>query len=202
MWWTYTQNEDPMLVTLFVADGNLGSLKEYEGLPIWEYAALTAGAKFRWFPLLRSIGLTIGDVKKKTNVEEAEDNIGFPVIDIAGWEPGEGQDGAYVRVLTTKSKYQGEWRTKVGKWLDWEEPDDDGGVGADEEGDEPEEPETPKRGRGPRTAPKATADEATPRSARRSAGRGAGSKAAPAGKKAASGRGRGRSAAAEDEPPF
>jgi hypothetical protein len=212
VWWTYTQKDDPMLVVLFIADGNKGKAAQYDGLPIWERAALTAGAKFKWFPLLSSIGLTIRDVKTKTFVGDAE-GIGDPIEKIGSWKPGEDEDGAYVNVLTAREKYNGEWSTKAGKFLEWTDPG--------EAADEPDEAEDPgdedagnadedyvseqddKPRRGGRRAKTAAAEPEEPAQAKGGRGRGGRAAASTAPSKAkATTRGRGRGAAKDEEPPF
>lgn len=140
MWWTYSQNDNPMLKILFVADGNTGDLEEYNGLPVWENAVLIPSVKFRWQPFLDTFGLTIRDVKTKLYVSADDDNQGAPIEKIGKWEPGE---DARCRIVTKRERYQGEWNTKVSKWLDDEEA-------ADEE--EEEEAPPPRRSRAAKPA--------------------------------------------------
>lgn len=196
LWWTYTKNDDPMLKILWVAAENVGDLEEYNGLPLWENAALTAAAKFKWAPFLNLFGVSIGDVKKKTVIEADDDQFGAPIVSIAGWEPGEESEAAWCRVLTGREKYQGEWQTRIGRWLKWEEPEAADADEPDEPDDEPDEPEDkPARGGRRRTA---TADE-EPTKPRATRGSG---RSAPASRaKAAPTRGR-RSSKGDDEPPF
>lgn len=132
MWWTYTQTDDtPMLVTLVVAQDNEGELEEYNGLVIYDRAKLAANTKFRWFPLLSAIGLTIRDVKTKAYVEDDDDpRFGAPITKIGDWEPE--SDAAWVTIITGRERDQeGNWRPKVAKWLEFQEP-------AEAEPDEPE----------------------------------------------------------------
>src|ERR1700691_4350988 len=89
MWWTYTGNDDPMLKVLVESGENEGDDEQYDGLPMWENMALTAGAKFKWAPFLEWAGLTIRDVKTKTIVEDEDDpNMGAPITKIGDFEPG------------------------------------------------------------------------------------------------------------------
>jgi hypothetical protein len=218
IWYALTKNEDSMLKVLFVADGNEGDEAEYNGIPIFENAALIPSAKFRWAPMMRVLGFTLRDVKSKMVAESAEDDqFGAKLKKIGPFVPGEDQDGAWVRVVTGRERYNGEWQARAAKWLPWEdaeepeepeEPaedeDDEEAVEEDEEVDdteeEPEEepePEPPARGR--RSATKAPAKKAA---ATKPAARGR-TAAAPA-KKAASKPARGRrpSTVEDDEPPF
>jgi hypothetical protein len=204
VWWTYTKNDDPMLKILFVADDNVGDKAKYNGCPIWENAALTAGSKFRWKPFLDVMGLTIAMVKKNTTISSEEESNGDPIEKIGKWSPG--GDEAWCRILTAREKYLDEWTARVGKWLEYEEPeeDEDDEDVADEpedEADTPEEETTkPARGSGGRRAAKPAATTAAPatRSRRQPAAKAATSTTKPA-------RGRGRSGKAADtdnEPPF
>jgi hypothetical protein len=196
VWWTRTQNDDPMLKVLFEADE---TADEYEGLPVWENMALTAGAKFKWAPFLNFFGITLREVKTKTFVENDDDaNMGAPVTKIGTWEPD--SDDSYCRIVISRERYQGEWQPHVKEWLPY---DSDGEPEEDEPEDEIEEPEPPARGRG-RTArakaPAASASKARPpaRGARRASSATAARKPAPA----ARGRRGSRTADAEDEVPF
>ncbi len=144
MWWTYSQADNPMLKVLLVADGNEGDEKEFEGLPIWENMALIASVKFRWYPFLALWGLTIRDVKTKTQVDDdPDDPNGALITEINGWEPG--SEDAYCRIVTKREKYNGEWSAKADEWLSDDE--------ADGEPDDPEpEPEEKPARRGRRAA--------------------------------------------------
>lgn len=121
-WWTYTKDEDPMIKALFVADGNVGEEAQYDGLPIWINLALTAKVKFRWAPFFEVFGLTIKMVKLQTVIDKDDDNIGAPITKIGKWIPG---PDARCRVVTAREKYGNEWQTRIGKWLEDEEPDED-----------------------------------------------------------------------------
>lgn len=176
MWWTYSApqtdgkgnvigGEEPMLKTLFVADENAGP---FEGWPCWDNCVLKASTKFRWAPLLASVGLTIRDLKTKTVVDEDDDErFGAPITSIAGWKPG--SDEAYVAVKTGREKWNGEWRTKAQTWLPYPEDLNGSTPAAAEEPEEPEEPEDeaveeepeetppPRRSRGKASAAKPAA---------------------------------------------
>lgn len=145
-WWGYTQaNQDPMIKVIWEAECNTGTKSEFDGLPVWDMIVLKASTKFRWKPFLDVMGLTLSDVKGKLYVEDEDDNVGAPIEKIAKWVPG--SDDALCRIVTKREKYEGQWTTKVGKWLDPEdaEPDDDE--------DEDEAPPPPRRGRRPAPAP-------------------------------------------------
>jgi len=130
IWWTYTDNGDPMLKVLSVAEDNPGNLEEYDGLPCWDNMALTTSAKFKWDPFLDHFGLTIRDVKGKTMVESEDDNIGAPITDIARFKPG--SDAAMFVGIVSKERYNGKWQGHIAEWLDADTPLED---------DEDEEPE-------------------------------------------------------------
>jgi hypothetical protein len=221
IWYALTKNEDSMLKVLFVADGNEGDEAEYNGIPIFENAALIPSAKFRWAPMMRVLGFTLRDVKSKMVAESNEDDqFGAKLKKIGSFVPGEEAEGAWVRVVTGRERYNGEWQCRAAKWLPWEEaeaedpdeePEDEEAVDEAEEVDEevdeePEEeepeaePEPPARGR--RSAAKPAAAAAKKPAAKAPAGRGR--TAAPAKKPAASAKpARGRRPAVEDdEPPF
>jgi hypothetical protein len=166
--------------------------------------------------MMRTLGFTLRDVKSKMVAEANEDDqFGAKLKKIGPFVPGEDQDGAWVRVVTGRERYNGDWQARAAKWLPWEdaeepeepeepaeEEDDEEAVEEDEEiedtEEEPEaEPEPPVRGR--RSATKAPAKKAA---ATKPAARGRAA-AAPA-KKAASRPARGRrpSTVEDDEPPF
>jgi hypothetical protein len=223
MWWTYTKAEDPMLKVLWIADGNTGDDEEYNGLPVWENMALTAGAKFKWAPFFKQFGLTIKTLKTKTVIAAEDDpNMGAQITKIGTFlTPGEDSDNARCAIITTREKYNGEWQTHAGEWLDDEEPEDDEDEEMEDEEDEleeeeEEEEETPpppartrKAASGTSSARPATKSAAPSKSAAtktsvaKTSARPAKSKAAaPA--KAAAGRGRRAKAADgyDEEPPF
>lgn len=143
MWYTYTQPKpdrpegDPMLKALLIAADNTGRLAQYNGLPVWENMALTAGSKWKWAPFLRTFGLTIKDVKTKTYVEDDDDpRNGAPIIKISNWQVGEDHDEAWCRIIIKRGKTQdGEPRAEIRKVLEYEEPE------PDEPDDEPDDAE-------------------------------------------------------------
>lgn len=226
MWMTETKNEDPMIKALFIADSNEGEEEKYNGWAGWENAALIPGAKFRWAPMFAVLGFTLKDVRSKLFVDE-DDNVGIPITKIGSFKPGEDSDVAWCRVLIGREKYNGEWQTRIGQWLPWDDEaadadeaeadaadadadaEDEAQVDADAE-DEPEEeaPAPPARGRraaakpAARTASKPAASPApSGRTAPARSGRTATTgRAAPAAAK--TGRGRRAASAPDDEPPF
>lgn len=228
IWWTRTNNNDPMIKVLIEAGENEGDLEEYNGLPCWENMALTTGAKFKWAPFLDHFGLTIRDVKNKTVVAAEDDSIGAPVEKIGTFVPG--SDESWCRIIIARERYEGEWQAHVGGWLPYdedeepEEVDDEADEAEDEELEEEEddieeeeevedEPEPPARTR--RAAPgRAKAREAAKPAAtarktpaattsRASARKPATAASGTARAKASAARpARGRRAADTDEPPF
>lgn len=151
-WWGYNKNEDAMITLVWEAAGNTGKMEAYNGLSIWEHLSLTPNVKFRWKPWMDAMGLTLRDVKFRMCVETEDDNVGAPIEKIATWKPGEESEAAWCRIMTTREKYQGEWQTRAGKWLPYEEPEaqeeaedlaeeEEEEVEVGPEGDEEEEPE-------------------------------------------------------------
>lgn len=224
LWLSETRNQDPMLIALFEAAGNEGDEEQYNGWATWEYLALIATAKFRWAPFFDVTGIALRDLIGKNSklfVEEEDDQFGAPIEKIGKWEPGEGNEDAWVRIVTkveTKGDYKG--RAKIDKWLHWEdaeaaeEPDDE----PDDESEETPEQEAPKpRGRAARgassrsgaatstvrTSRTATAEAKPAAPASRTRSRASAAKPATAATAPASrGRGRGRSGGSTEEPPF
>jgi hypothetical protein len=226
MWWTRTQNNDPMIKVLWVAAENDGDNDEYNGCPFWLNAALIGGAKFRWAPFLDNFGITLRQVKNNTDVEGEDDQFGAPINKIGSFRPGEGNDEAWCRIITDREKYNGEWQPRVKEWLPW---DDDGTEPADEaEDEEPEdeeyeeeeepepepEPARTRGGRSTRAAARSAPEKPATRGARGTArtaaktpekaapargARGARTAAKPA---ATPARGRGRARGSSEDPPF
>jgi len=232
MWWTRTQNGDPMLKILWLAAENTDDLEEYNGCPFWLNYALIGGAKFRWAPFLDNFGITLKDVKTKTDVADKDDQNGAPINKIARFRPGEEFDEAWSYIITDRERYNGEWKPAVKSWLTLDEAEEDADEAEpedeedyeEEEAEEPEpEPERPTRGRGrapARSAPDKPApargargtrsapakpEQPAPRGARgaRSAKPAAAPAKAPArGARSAPARGRGRDGGYDEEPPF
>ena len=209
MWWTYTNNGDGMLVALFVADGNTGDEKKFNGLPVWDRLALTTAAKFRWKPFLDATGIALREIKAKMVVAEDDDNIGAPISKIGRWEPGE---DALARIITKRDRYEGEVSTKVKTWLAYAEAEDeDEEEGYEDEEDELEEEEDEDEDdvQGRRTGrvahptraakPPAKPAPARQRTARSATARG---KAAPAARKRSPVGRRGSKTGYDDDPPF
>jgi|HubBroStandDraft_5_1064220.scaffolds.fasta_scaffold00014_23 hypothetical protein len=160
IWWTYTQNNDPMLKVLWEADGNIGSREKFNGCPVWDNIVLNAKGKFRWKPFLDALGLTLRDIKSNMVLASDDDNMGAPIEKIGKWSPD--TDSAFCRVVTGRERYNDEWQVRVSKYLEYEDPEE-------EEEPEPEpEPEPPARSRrASRTT--ATAKPAATRSRRAAA---------------------------------
>lgn len=180
LWMTETKAGDRMLKVLFIADGNEGKEEQYEGLPVWENLALTAGAKFKWGPFFSHFGLTIRLLKTKTIVAAEDDNIGAPITKIGTvFAPGEDSESARCAIITSREKYNDDWQTHVAEWLDDEEPidedededEEDEEVDEDEdeeqeEDEDEEEPEEPPAKPARPTAKKAAAASTPKNSAR------------------------------------
>jgi len=201
MWWTRTQNDDPMIKMLFQADDSTHD-GEYEDLPVWENMALTAGAKFKWAPFLDFFGLTLKEVKTKTFVADEDDpQMGAPILKVGTWEV-DGEE-SFARIVVKRERYDGNWQAHVGEWLPYDPSDD---VESEEEPEEPEE-ERPTRGRRGRgggsseeagKAPARTGGRATPRGARTARSAPSRGKSAPASR----GRRGSRAQGDDQEPPF
>ena len=180
MWWTRTQNDDPMLKVLVVAAENEGDEEEFDGLPMWENMALIPSVKFRWKPFIDRFGITLKEIRNNTYVADTDDQFGAPIEKIGDFEPGEESETAWCQVVVKRSRYDGQWRAGVKKWLyleedeeaEEEEPEvEDDEVEEDEEAEE-EEPEVeddePARATR-RTTSKATAKSSSARTARQPA---------------------------------
>jgi ribosomal protein S16 len=201
-WWTYSQNDNPMIKAIAVAEDGDNGLEEYDGLPIWENITFTPSAAFRYQPFLRAFGLTLKDVKTKTIVADEEDNLGTPIEKIGTWKPG--SDDALCQIVIKKDRYDGEWQAKVGKILPYDEPEEEA---EEEEKPARRKPATRKpASRSRRAEPEPEEDEdedeeeeAPPTKARGRTARGRASAAST--RRAPKGRSR-RSSDDEDEPPF
>lgn len=129
LWASQSKNGDLMLTNLFIADGNEGDKKQYNGMPLFDRVTFTPKAKFHWQPWLSAFGVTLAQIKGKTDVADEDEKNGSPVNKIGKFRPGE---DAKCRVLAGRSKYEGEYRNEVSKWLPAEEADEPD----DEDGDE------------------------------------------------------------------
>lgn len=141
-WWRLNDDNENQLVLLMVAEQNTGKLKEFNGLPSWEYLTWTPKNSRRYQPFLQVFDLTTKDVMNKMDVEVDDDNIGTPVNSIADWEVG--SDDALVRNVIKRDFWNDDWRAKI-DWDGWLPFDDDA---------EPEEeqPRRPARGRSAKPA--------------------------------------------------
>jgi hypothetical protein len=228
MWWTRSQNNDPMLKILWVAEENEGDEEEFNGCPFWLNYALNGGSKFRWAPFLDNYGLTLKQVKNNIDVEDKDDQNGAPINKIGSWRPGEENDEAWCRIITGSERYNGELKPAIQSWLPYDadddaadddaEPDDDDDYEEEPE-DEPEPEPEPARGRGRGTARKApdkpaparggrttrtpapAADKPAPARGPRSA-RAASVEAKTRAAASKPARGRGRARGDDNEPPF
>ena len=138
MWWTYTQpdadkNEFPMIKAIVTAEqgSDDDDTAQYDGLTIWDNLTFKASAAFRYQPFLEAIGVTLKDIFGKLYVADDDDNVGAPIERIGTWVPG--SDDAVIMGVTKREKYNGEWSTKIKKYLAYEAPDEP----------EPDEDETP-----------------------------------------------------------
>jgi hypothetical protein len=159
MWASVTDDGDQKTSILAVAEGNDGQLKEFNGLPIWEYLVWTPKNSRRYQPFLQNFGLTVRDYRTKLDVQPDDDNIGTPINSIGDWEVG--SDDALCRIVIKRDFWNDEWRAKI-DWDGWLEFDPDLYVEPGDDDEEDEEPARPTKGRrsGGRT-------QQTPRSRRR-----------------------------------
>jgi hypothetical protein len=125
VWTSRSTAGNLMLVNLFIAEGNAGDKAKFNGMPLFDRVTFTPKARFHWDPYLAAFGITLKDIQKKIDIGDEEENNGNPVNKIAKFKPGE---DAACRVLASRSKYEGEIRNEVSKWLpadEADEPDDD-----------------------------------------------------------------------------
>jgi hypothetical protein len=210
MWLTYTAEKpdgsggDPMLKLLVVAAENTGTEAEFDGLPIWENLALTPASKFKWKPFIDHFGLTLKQIKTKMVVADDDDNVGAPITKIDKFVPG--SDESWCRIVTSREKYQGNWQTHVGRWLEYTVPEEDEADADTDDADADAEVEVemveeeaapPARGRRAAVKPAAAKTEAKAAPAR---GARTAAKPATAKASAAPARGRGRRGTTTEAP--
>jgi hypothetical protein len=124
LWFSISQNDNPMFRVLVEAQGNTGDEAVYNGLGVWDNVTFTPKAAFRYQPFLALFGLTIADVKGRTIVGD-EDNVGQPVEKVKNWVPG--TKSARCRMVIKREKYEGEYTARVRKYMpldsghDWDE---------------------------------------------------------------------------------
>lgn len=142
-WMTWTEPKEkgqkprPMLKVILKAEGNTGRQEEYNGLPVWDNITFTPNAAFHYGPFLKSLGITLRDVKAKMVLGDDDESNGAPIIKIAAVEIGE---DARIQFVIKRTKWDGEWQAKASGFL----PD----PGDDEDSDDEDEDEpTPTRGR-------------------------------------------------------
>jgi hypothetical protein len=131
MWLRESEAGNQMFLVLFVADGNDGEKKQYNGFSAFESVVFTSPkAKFKWQPWLDTFGITLKDIKLKTDVDEDdESDIGIPVNRVGALRlPAACQ---IITDLERKGEYKGDARIK--KWLP--------AAGDEEEGEDYEEDE-------------------------------------------------------------
>jgi len=112
LWTKTSSNGNPMLVALFQAEGNEGKRAQYDGWSCFDNIPLLPNTAFRYMPFLESFGLTLADLRRKTVVDDGEDNVGTPVLKI-----GTKKFPAPASITTKREKYEGETRTKVNNWM-------------------------------------------------------------------------------------
>jgi hypothetical protein len=141
MWLTSNDDGDLQSRLIVVAEQNDGKLKQYDGMPAWEYLTWTPKNSRRYQPFLMNFGLTVRDFKRKLDVQAEDDNIGTPINSIAGWKVG--SDDALCRFVVKRDYYNEEWRAKI-DWDGWL-PFDEDIAAADDEDEEAEAPARPAR---------------------------------------------------------
>jgi hypothetical protein len=150
MWWTFDRSENRMIKILWIAADNVGDKAQYNGLSIFDNDSLTPVSKWRWAPMMRVLGFSLADLKKKLYLEDGETNMGEVIEKIGAFIPGEENDVAWCRVLTGINVYEGNKSAQVQRWMDWADPKpaddeiDDDDEAEEIEPDEAEEPEEPE----------------------------------------------------------
>lgn len=79
MWTKEFSSGNEGLVVLFEAGGNTGDREKYNGWSTFERIPLIPSMNWKYGPLLEALGITLRDVKAKTQIEDDEDNVGFPI---------------------------------------------------------------------------------------------------------------------------
>jgi hypothetical protein len=170
MWWTFDRSENRMIKILWIAADNVGDKAQYNGLSIFDNDSLTPVSKWRWAPMMRVLGFSLADLKKKLYLEDGETNMGEVIEKIGAFIPGEENDVAWCRVLTGINVYEGNKSAQVQRWMDWADPkpaddeiddDDEAEEIEPEEAEEPEEPDPDDDGE----TPEDDADEDEPEEA-------------------------------------
>jgi hypothetical protein len=118
-WWTESSNGNSMIKALVVAEGNEDDLEDFNGLPTWDNITFVPSAAFRYGPFLRAMNLTLQDIQGGLYLAEDDDAVGSPIEKIKKWVPG--SDDALVTIVIKRDRYQGEWQSKVSKYVAYEE---------------------------------------------------------------------------------
>jgi hypothetical protein len=172
MWLSKTASEEEgnykptagsnMFIILFEAAENVGAYEKYNGWSTWDYDVIHTITKFRWQPLMNALGMTIKYALSNLYVADEDEDRGTPILKIGNkFEVGEDSNTAYVCILTKREKRTDvdppTWSTKVGKWLEWQDPE------------APEEEEEEEEARPTRRSPSSSAKKSAGRTSRSSA---------------------------------
>lgn len=225
MWYTWTQNGDPMFKVIFEVE----QPGEYDGLGVWDNVTMNSKSKWRWKPFIDALGIKLIDIKNRMDLEEEEnEKLGRKVNRIGKFVPGE--DSEMAMILSGRDTRDAKNpKATVAKWMEYDEDAFDEDIEDDEEDDEEEydedeeeledeedeEEEPPARPTRKAASGKATAKPAVKKSASASASatrtpartsRGTSARkpraATPAAKTPTKAAGKRRRPADEDEPPF
>jgi len=131
-WATESQAGDAMLKVLFIADGNEGERKAYDGWPGWDNVLFSMPqVKFRWQPFLDAIGVKLSDLKSRTVIGD-EENQG-DVITKIGAVRFDGKTPVEARIKTKREKFEGETVCRIAKWLPPADAELDDGADEDDD---------------------------------------------------------------------
>lgn len=135
MWATKSEAGNVRFPYLWIAEGNTGDLKQFNGLPVFDGVTWTARAASFYKPFLRAFGLKASTVQTKTTVEEEEGRNGNKITKIGKLVFDRESDDGLCRMIIKREKWEGEYRAKCKKFLPLSAADD--AAGDDDDDDAP-----------------------------------------------------------------
>jgi hypothetical protein len=111
MWAATFSSGNEGIVALFEAGGNTGDREKYNGWSTFERIPLIPSMNWKYGPLLEALGITLEDVKRRTVVEDEDDNVGTPIKKI-----GKLTFPKACAVITKREKNGDEVEARAGKF--------------------------------------------------------------------------------------